>query len=258
MGCTSFCAAQTNTTSVYNWDWKQDGLVLAGTAAGFGASIYVVLQVDEVTPEEVNALDASKLWGIDRSAIDKSSTSLKGVSDGFLFTSASLPFLHYLSKDCRKEGFGIAGITIQSFFVADGITNLFKGSVQRLRPFTYSQNVPLEEKLTTDAKYSFVSGHTSVTALFSFLSAKFVNDLHPNSKLSKVAWVSAVTIPAITGYLRYQSGRHFPTDILGGYVVGATVGILLPHLHKKSNSDLAFNLLPISNGFVFTMRKTIK
>ena len=39
-------------------------------------------------------------------------------------------------------------------------------------------------------------------------------------------------LPAVTGYLRFKAGKHFPTDIIVGYGVGATIGYLVPELHK--------------------------
>jgi membrane-associated phospholipid phosphatase len=34
------------------------------------------------------------------------------------------------------------------------------------------------------------------------------------------------------GWLRVRGGRHFPTDVLAGLLVGGTVGWLVPHLHQ--------------------------
>lgn len=247
--------AQNNT--VYNWNWEDDRKTFIGTGIFFGASLYIAASADAVTLEEINALDRSKIWGIDASAIEKSDTSLKGLSDVLLFSSVALPFAHYFSPNCKKEGFAIAGMTFQAFFVSNGITNILKGSVQRLRPFTYNPTVSLDEKLTTNAKFSFVSGHTSTTALFSFLGAKIATDLYPEMKLKSVVWLTAAAIPLATGYLRYQTGDHFPTDIIGGYLIGATTGILLPHLYKNKKKDTVFNVHPVQNGLVLSMHKRI-
>jgi len=56
------------------------------------------------------------------------------------------------------------------------------------------------------------------------------HDLNPNSDFDPVIWTTAALIPAITGYLRVKGGKHFPTDVVVGYVVGALVGILVPRL----------------------------
>jgi len=64
------------------------------------------------------------------------------------------------------------------------------------------------------------------------------------SRWKPIVWTAAATIPAITGYLRVRGGRHFPTDVIGGYIVGAAVGCLVPHLHRtiKQAKPLTLNV----------------
>ena len=38
--------------------------------------------------------------------------------------------------------------------------------------------------------------------------------------------------------MRIKAGKHFLTDNLIGYGVGAAAGILIPELHKKGNKNL--------------------
>ncbi|MBN8679589.1 MAG: hypothetical protein J0M29_15270 [Chitinophagales bacterium] len=42
----------------------------------------------------------------------------------------------------------------------------------------------------------------------------------------------ASAIPAITGFLRMRAGQHFFTDVAVGYSIGATIGYLIPVLHR--------------------------
>ena len=114
------------------------------------------------------------------------------------------------------------------------MTNLVKNAVRRPRPFVYNPDptIPLNIKLKPDARRSFFSGHTSTTAAMSFLTAKMYSDFHPNSDARPFFWGAAAIIPAATGYLRVRGGKHFPTDVITGYIVGTLVGILVPALHK--------------------------
>ena len=62
----------------------------------------------------------------------------------------------------------------------------------------------------------------------------------------KVAvWSVAAGIPAITAYLRVESGQHFPTDVLAGYAVGAFTGWIVPHLHKKKKKHSNYSVFPV-------------
>jgi len=62
-------------------------------------------------------------------------------------------------------------------------------------------------------------------------------------------------MPAVTGYLRYEAGRHFPTDILGGYALGALTGVLIPIMHRRPSSEgVAFKVVSLSNGLMASLR----
>jgi hypothetical protein len=118
--------------------------------------------------------------------------------------------------------------------------SLTAGSVRRSRPLVYSTEAPLEKRMEKGSQRSFFAGHTAATASATFFTAKVFSDFNPDSRAKPYVWTAAAVIPAVVGYYRYQGGRHFITDNLVGYVVGAGVGILVPHLHKKNNkSDLS-------------------
>ena len=72
-------------------------------------------------------------------------------------------------------------------------------------------------------------------ATFSFFTAKVFSDTNPNSKLRPWVWSSAALLPAVTGYLRVKGGKHFPTDVIVGYAVGAAIGILVPGITSITN-----------------------
>ncbi|MBT8218659.1 MAG: phosphatase PAP2 family protein, partial [Bacteroidia bacterium] len=46
-----------------------------------------------------------------------------------------------------------------------------------------------------------------------------------------VVWTTAIAVPALTGLLRTRAGKHFYTDVIVGFVVGAAVGYLIPEIH---------------------------
>lgn len=53
-----------------------------------------------------------------------------------------------------------------------------------------------------------------------------------SGKSDWAVWSLAAAIPAFTGIQRMRAGKHFLTDVLLGYIVGAGVGILVPSLYK--------------------------
>lgn len=208
----------------------------------WGGSEYLKSVADKATPEDIMSLNRMDLWSIDRGATDNISLASANISDALLYGSLTLPALHLLAPKGREHTGVILAMTLESFLINDGITSFLKATTKRFRPFTYNPEVELEEKLGTGARYSFASGHTSNAAVFSFLTAKIFSDLYPDSKLKPFVWIAAASIPAMTGYLRVRAGRHFPTDTIAGYLIGASVGYLIPHLHKISTHDHAFRL----------------
>ena len=232
--CSLCCFAQ---SKIYNIDFKKDGLLLGGGLALWSGSKWMKASAAKPTTLDISQLDGYNVWGLDRGAISNSSVQADQMSDVLLYGSISAPFVTYMSKHCRGEGGAIALMALETFFMVDGITNVIKSSVGRYRPFNYNSAIPEDVKLSNGSKYSFVSGHTSNAAAFSFFTASVMSDLFPSSKLKPLFWASAITIPAVTGYLRYEAGKHFPTDIVAGYALGAAVGTLIPKLHKKGGGN---------------------
>jgi len=148
--------------------------------------------------------------------------------------------LFLAGKKSRKNFGKIATLYGETAFITTGITLLIKATVKRNRPFVYNSDAPLAKKTTRNARTAFLSGHTSISAANSFFAAKVFSDYYPDSKWKPAVWTTAAVIPAITGYLRVRAGKHFPTDTIAGYALGAAAGILIPHLHKKKIDKVSF------------------
>jgi len=175
-----------------------------------------------------------------KSITNNYSPSADKASDIF-WASTYIPPFFFLSHQKSRKDFGkIAMLYSEVFFITTGITLIIKSTVKRTRPFAYNPNVPLDKKLTTSARTAFLSGHTSISAANSFFAAKVFSDYFPESKWKPVVWTTAAVLPAITGYLRVKAGKHYPTDTIAGYLLGATAGILIPQLHKKKMEKVSF------------------
>ena len=73
-----------------------------------------------------------------------------------------------------------------------------------------------------------------------------MNDYHPDMKTEyKIGlWTFVAAVPFATGYLRVSAGKHFPTDVIAGYAVGAFVGWLIPELHKRKKLNGGLSIAP--------------
>ena len=227
--------------SPYQLNWKRESPYIATAAIVNGFGLYFREKIPLLTPDEVAILDATTVNSFDRFATRKYSINAKNASDIFWGSSHVLPLLFLANEKSRTDFGTIAALYGEVFFVNGGLTLLTKATIRRTRPFVYNSEVALEEKLETNAQTAFFSGHTSFTAANTFFVAKVFSDYYPDSKWKPMVWVLATTIPAATGYFRVAAGKHYPTDVITGYLVGAAVGILVPHFHKrKKDSKVAF------------------
>ncbi len=205
-------------------------------------------------------LDANDINRFDRSATlqdAKYAPRAQRISNYGMYVSYALPLLFLFDKKIRKDW---AEVFLLYFQAEAIIGNLYsRGStihIDRIRPLVYHPDIPWGEKVGGGTKNSFFSGHTSSSATASFFVAKVFCDYHPEWGNKKYLVYAAAALPPIfTGYHRYKGMKHFPTDVITGLVVGATTGILVPHLHKNKHTNLA--IIPVAgsfNGFAMTLK----
>jgi len=62
------------------------------------------------------------------------------------------------------------------------------------------------------------------------------------NKYAKILiWTGAALYPALTGYLRRNTGNHFRTDVITGYLIGAAIGYFIPEIHLNNEAlDVSF------------------
>lgn len=121
----------------------------------------------------------------------------------------------------RKIGWKNFGIVILFLAVliafTDQITNLFKYSFERLRPCNDTDVNGIARIVIHRDSFSFFSGHASnsmATTTFIFLL------LRKHYKFTFLLFL----FPLIFAFSRIYLGLHFPSDILVGYLFGATFG----------------------------------
>jgi membrane-associated phospholipid phosphatase len=114
-----------------------------------------------------------------------------------------------------------------------------------------SKEMYLEAVNGDDIENSFFSGDASSTAFSFIFLAKVFNDYFPESNLKFGIWGISISGTVLQSYFRAKSGRHFPTDVIVGSLVGGSIGFLLPHLHRVfQESRLSLN--PSSCGLTLT------
>lgn len=219
--------------SPYHLSWKRETpyVLTGGVLAGLG--LYFKDKNPIFTPNELETLDPNDINPLDRIATNYSSIQAHEVSNYLWRGSFALPVALILDKKMRQNAGKLCVLWLEAAIINAAATQVFKHTFRRPRPFVFDEDADIDIKLQKNAKASFLSGHTSMTATNTFFAAKVFSDYYPDSEWKPVVWGIAVTIPAITGYMRVRGGRHYPTDVMAGYALGAFVGYMVPHLHKK-------------------------
>lgn len=165
------------------------------------------------------------------------STGISFISNFSLF-GEELPLIlivgfFYWSYD-KKMGRSIGLIAIMGLIWNTMIKNI----VLRRRPYFDHKNIKILRVVDPSADiydiaaqgYSCPSGHsTNVVTVFGSLALNL-----------RKRWMTilAIVIPLLTGFSRVVVGAHYPTDVLGGWLLGLLSVIIVYTLQKRIKSTL--------------------
>lgn len=234
--------------SPYKTSWKVDGPVTAGFIGLNVLGLNLIQNKKGLsTAEALTAQnDKSSVNGIDRFSAGWYSESIDEISYYPFYGSFAMPVVLLLNKNMGSKAGQVLAMYIETMAVTGSLYTITAGSINRSRPYVYGTDAPLEKRMEKGARRSFFAGHTAATASASFFAAKVFSDFNPDSKAKPYVWATAAALPAFVGYCRLKGGNHFLTDNLLGYAVGASAGILVPHLHKKDRSN-NLSIVPVSS-----------
>lgn len=234
--------------------WVTGGNIIGGAVLEvIGAPLATAKS--QITIGELDNLDRNDFTFIDSWALkfDPSQRAhYETLSTQLEVVGALLPALTLLDKNIRRDWVDILLMYAQ----AQAITNnlyLFApfGAtfINRYRPDTYYDAVPVAERLSGHNRSSFYSGHTAAIAEASFFTAKIFCDYHPELGANKYLIYGAAAIPPlIMSYFRLRALQHFPTDLITGFGVGAVCGILIPELHRVQDKNISLGLYSSFEG----------
>jgi len=234
----------------YNFGWKHEIPYIA-SAVGLMTTATILDKTNKsnpYTPSDLALLNRNDVNPFDRRATDNWSADDSNISDIFLIGAVASPVLFLTNKPTRNNLGWLALMSWEVLSINYGVTYTVKNLTDRPRPFVYNPGAPMEVRTGKDSRESFYSGHVSTAAAMSFFIATVLNDYHPGMKTGiKISmWTIAAAYPAITGYFRVKAGKHYPTDVMAAYVVGAFTGWLVPFLHKKKMTTGKFSFAPVN------------
>ena len=216
---------------LYNTNTKTDVLVSVAGGAVWGLARLIKPQICPApcVGVQVNGLDRPFAGRAERSSADRASTVL-------VATAVGAPFLLNIStsrQDLRPKQYWRDAVVLgETLLITNAITDVVKNAASRPRPFV--RGLP-----DTDSRYgqpasyrSFFSGHTASAFAMTMSYAKMYTRSNPNAK-PVVVYGLGIGLAAVTGSLRVDAGKHYPTDVITGALVGSAIGLFVtPALHR--------------------------
>ena len=123
----------------------------------------------------------------------------------------------------RKSGLIVAGALLVDALLCNVI---LKPLVARIRP--YDVNTAVQLLVSKPVDYSFPSGHTA--ASFASVVALFMAG-------ERKLWKPALVLAVLIAFSRLYLYVHYPTDVLGGVIIGVISGALGYWLVKKAEES---------------------
>lgn len=132
---------------------------------------------------------------------------------------------------------------------ATAVASIMTLAAGRPRPFLFGDpnsadgyKAPLSVRNSGDAALSFLSSHTAES--FAIATSLYLAErrLHPRSTRSKVILAGGLAVSSFVALARVMAGYHFITDVVGGAVVGSSLGVLIGSVHPSP-----VKLVPVVN-----------
>jgi membrane-associated phospholipid phosphatase len=239
--------------SAYDVRWPLDLTIIAVATATWAGPL--PFMHDLVSPScPCQRVD---IPAIDRFALDRRSEAARVASDVAVTTVVALPVV-LDAVDVRRQGGTWTGVAkdglvmAEAVLVSGALNQIVKLAAHRPRPLLYSVPPGSAELSEPDNYLSFYSGHSSTAFAAGMAYATTFALHHPDSPYRYAVYGAAGTVAGGVGLLRVLAGKHFPTDVLTGALVGSVVGVGVPMLHRRQRAALSIH--PTGEGIMLTGR----
>jgi undecaprenyl-diphosphatase len=233
-----------------------DGVAI-GASAGFSTFLGLILSTGEIRPQAITPGAQNQLLAIDRLAVTQ-----RLDPNAAIYSDIGLGVaIGYAVLDTGLSGWrdGWDALLIDGLLYAESgaitqvLTDVTKIAVRRPRPIDYihcSNGTSPSGCASTDLELSFWSGHAAGVAAVSSTATYLAFVRSPHTPRPWITLIAGTLLTGFVSYERVRAGAHFPTDVIVGAMAGASVGVIVPHVHRHPQEapKVWLGLAPASNG----------
>ena len=211
----------------YSVHW---GDAVSVVAAGVAAFIPEAMKLPKAAPS-CAPCDPASLPGVDRSALHTFSGSAGTASTALLVGVIGFAGIASLDGATPDQRRGHVAVFANSLAWTLAATDWVKVLVRRKRPVLYTAGATAAAE-DPNSQRSFPSGHASVAfaAATTYLTMAQRERQPHRVRNAALLYAGALGVSA----LRVSAGKHFPTDVLGGAVLGTGIGWLAAKVHPTA------------------------
>lgn len=243
--------------------WRKDVPFALGSAAIslFGNYRYSQMEIppeDEVFPE-------NKLFPWDRPIAGRYNKNAITASEWIVGLGVAPFVLGSVSAyrgDATWGEFGAFSLMlVEALAIQNGVNVAVRSLELWPRPYIYgtsTEALNAKEKAKGEAYGSFFSGHASAAFTIAVFTSEWFSEIYPASTCKNIVWASTLSMAGFVGVLRIAGGKHYPSDVIIGSLVGAGISYGVIQAHKKplkieDVGELGFWALPGSTGLVLNI-----
>jgi membrane-associated phospholipid phosphatase len=203
----------------------------ASVSAAAGVALVPVVLALPKGPPSCAPCDPGSVPGIDHVALHAFSNGAGTASSLLLAGVVGTAGLASLRALPPAQARGNAAVFLNSLAWTEAATEWIKVAVRRNRPILYTAGAAAASG-DRENQQSFPSGHASVAfaAATSYLLMADRQHLPHRTRNAIVLYTGATAVAA----LRVAAGKHFPTDVAGGALLGSGIAWLVARIHPTA------------------------
>ncbi|WP_406537790.1 phosphatase PAP2 family protein [Fibrobacter sp.] len=143
---------------------------------------------------------------------------------------------------------------VEAIALQNALNQIVRSSQLWPRPYIYAERGEGRKKAESargEAYGSFYSGHASAAFTVAVFTGEWFSEIYPNSQYKSLVWASSLTLAAAVGALRVVAGKHYPTDVVVGSIMGVGVSLGVLKLHEVCKKKISFWAIPGNIGAIF-------